>query len=203
MSSIRPLIEWHTTFRQQRIASAHKKKSSEANRYSRHLSSIFIVDYRDSTIRKKRWPPELDQKIKNAFNVIKTETEGVQYLMKLGLTAHEIDLVLQHFFRNKAMVSAAVRKDLDAKNCNLPRSAIPYARAPLSPQEQQLKLIAFSKNVSVEWGGWLYVMHAKIAFRQVIFIFVVQWNRIEWLYLSNVIAALIGTKIEHNLFFDD
>lgn len=109
------------------------------------------VDYRSSTIRKKRWPPELDQKIKNAFNVIRTETEGVQYLMKLGLTAHEIDLVLQHFFRNKAMVSSAVRKDLDSKNGNLSRSAIPYARSPLSPQEQQLKLIAFSKNVSATY----------------------------------------------------
>lgn len=68
--------------------------------------------------------------------------------MKLGLTAHEIDLVLQHFFRNEAMVSTAIRKDLDAKNGNLPRSAIPYARPPLSSQEQQLKLIAFTKNVS-------------------------------------------------------
>lgn len=106
------------------------------------------VDYRSSTIRKKRWPPELEQKIKNAFNVIKTETEGVQYLMQLGLTAHEIDLVLQHFFRNGAMASTPARRDLNANNSNSSRSGIPFARVPLSAQEQQLKLIAFSKNVS-------------------------------------------------------
>lgn len=114
------------------------------------LLSLFSIDYRSSTIRKKRWSPELEQKIKHAFNVIKNKDEAVQYLMKLGLTAHEIELVLQHFLsytdRNQRFQRC---KENNSKNETLstPPSST-YARAPLSIGEQQLELIGFTQSVS-------------------------------------------------------
>lgn len=124
------------------------------------------TDYRSNTIRKKRWSPDLEQKIKHAFNVIKNEDEAIQYLMGLGLTAHEIDLVLQHFLNNSErnrkqppFTKHQLRSDhptMPTKNNGVnskPNSTsltnATYARMPLSSHEQQLELIGFSQNVSI------------------------------------------------------
>lgn len=84
----------------------------------------------------KRWLPEIEQKIKYAFDVIKNENEAVQYLLNLGLTTHEIDLVLQHFLTN---AEQNMRKQ-DQRMEKQPRK-------PLTVQEQQLELIGFSQSV--------------------------------------------------------
>lgn len=94
--------------------------------------------YRGHTIRMKRWLPEIEQKIKYAFNVIKNENETVQYLLNLGLTTHEIDLVLQHFLSN---AEYNMKKQEQYQQMEMP------ARNPLSAQEQQLELIGFSQSV--------------------------------------------------------
>lgn len=109
--------------------------------------------YRGHTIRMKRWLPEIEQKIKYAFNVMKNENEAVQYLLNLGLTTHEIDLVLQHFLSN---AESNWRKQ--EKNQQM------EARNPLTVQEQQLELIGFSQSV-------IYFPHISIAFYDVTMIF--------------------------------
>lgn len=96
------------------------------------------ADYRGHTIRMKRWLPEIEQKIKYAFSVIKNENEAMQYLLNLGLTTHEIDLVLQHFLTNAEL---NMRKQAHQRDVQ--------PRKPLSVQEQQLELIGFSQNVRV------------------------------------------------------
>lgn len=97
------------------------------------------ADYQSHTIRMKRWLPEIEQKIKYAFNVLKNENEAVQFLLNLGLTTHEIDLVLQHFLSNAELNMR--KKDQFQKKENQERN-------PLSTQEQQLELIGFSQSVS-------------------------------------------------------
>lgn len=87
----------------------------------------------------KRWLPEIEQKIKYAFNVLKNENEAVQFLLNLGLTTHEIDLVLQHFLTNAEL---NMRKKEQFKKIEH------HERNPLSVQEQQLELIGFSQSVS-------------------------------------------------------
>lgn len=99
-----------------------------------------VTDYRSHTIRMKRWLPEIEQKIKYAFNVLKNENEAVQFLLNLGLTSHEIDLVLQNFLTNTEL---NIRKrEQYQKMDNL------VERTPLSEHEQQLELIGFSQGVS-------------------------------------------------------
>lgn len=88
----------------------------------------------------KRWLPEIEQKIQYAFNVIKNENETVQYLLNLGLTTHEIDLVLQHFLSN---AEYNMRKQEQQYGQQMQHQA----RNPLSAQEQQLELIGFSQSV--------------------------------------------------------
>lgn len=108
---------------------------------SNHIISCAFycgVVYRGHTIRMKRWLPEIEQKIKYAFNVIKNENETVQYLLNLGLTTHEIDLVLQHFLSN---AEYNMKKQEQYQQMEMP------ARNPLSAQEQQLELIGFSQSV--------------------------------------------------------
>lgn len=102
------------------------------------LSFFLPTVYRGHTIRMKRWLPEIEQKIKYAFNVIKNENEAVQYLLNLGLTTHEIDLVLQHFLSNAEL---NMRKQ---EQCQQQMEA----RNPLTVQEQQLELIGFSQSVT-------------------------------------------------------
>lgn len=88
----------------------------------------------------KRWLPEIEQKIKYAFDVIENETEAVQYLLNLGLTTHEIDLVLQHFLTNA---------ELNFRKKEQRQRVEKQARKPLSVQEQQLELIGFSQGVCI------------------------------------------------------
>lgn len=88
----------------------------------------------------KRWMPEIEQKIKYAFNVSKNENEAVQYLLNLGLSTHEIDLVLQHFLNN---AEHKMRKQEQHQQME--------ARNPLTVQEQQLELIGFSQNVTYQF----------------------------------------------------
>lgn len=88
----------------------------------------------------KRWLPEIEQKIKYAFNVSKNENEAVQYLLNLGLTTHEIDLVLQHFLSN---AEHNMRKQEQYQQME--------ARNPLTVQEQQLELIGFSQSVTYQF----------------------------------------------------
>lgn len=129
---------------------------------------IYFLDHRSNTIRKKRWSPELEQKIKHAFNVIKNEDEAIQYLMGLGLTAHEIDLVLQHFLnntRNRQQLQPHHQRTHEPNNTakhtngNIanspqtnsstnPSTNATYAQTPMSSSEQQLELIGFSQSVS-------------------------------------------------------
>lgn len=103
----------------------------------------FLCADRGHTIRMKRWLPEIEQKIKYAFNVLKTENEAVQFLLNLGLTTHEIDLVLQHFLSNAELnMRKQQQYQLQMEN---------QARNPLSVQEQQLELIGFSQSVSMQF----------------------------------------------------
>lgn len=90
----------------------------------------------------KRWLPEIEQKIKYAFNVIKNENETVQYLLNLGLTTHEIDLMLQHFLSN-AEYKMRKQEQFQYQQQQMENQA----RNPLSAQEQQLELIGFSQSV--------------------------------------------------------
>lgn len=101
---------------------------------------FWYLVYRGHTIRMKRWLPEIEQKIKYAFNVIKNENEAVQYLINLGLTTHEIDLVLQHFLSNAEMNMRKQDQYQQLEN---------QARNPLTVQEQQLELIGFSQSVRI------------------------------------------------------
>lgn len=87
----------------------------------------------------KRWLPEIEQKIKYAFNVLKNENEAVQFLLNLGLTSHEIDLVLQNFLTNTEL---NIRKREQYKKIDNFKE-----RSPLSAQEQQLEMIGFSQGV--------------------------------------------------------
>lgn len=104
------------------------------------FDAMCVTDYRSHTIRMKRWLPEIEQKIKYAFNVLKNENEAVQFLLNLGLTSHEIDLVLQNFLTNTEL---NIRKrEQYQKMDNL------VERTPLSEHEQQLELIGFSQGVS-------------------------------------------------------
>lgn len=103
---------------------------------TKYTIGILLAVYRGHTIRMKRWLPEIEQKIKYAFDVIKNENEAVQYLLNLGLTTHEIDLVLQHFLTNAEL---NMRKQ-DQRMEKQPRK-------PLTVQEQQLELIGFSQSV--------------------------------------------------------
>lgn len=127
------------------------------------VTSIFhfiVIDYRGSnTIRMKRWMPEIEQKIKYAFNVIKNENEAVQYLLNLGLTTHEIDLVLQHFLSN---AESNMRKQQQQHQ----RRIDDQARNPLTVQEQQLELIGFSQSVCISLKWKPFRTHT-ISYRQI------------------------------------
>lgn len=68
---------------------------------------------------------------------MKNENEAVQYLLNLGLTTHEIDLVLQHFLSNAELNWRKKEKNQQQIE----------ARNPLTVQEQQLELIGFSQSV--------------------------------------------------------
>lgn len=100
---------------------------------------MHVIDYRSHTIRMKRWLPEIEQKIFYAFNVLKNENEAVQFLLNLGLTSHEIDLILQNFLTNTEL---NIRKREQYKKLDNFQD-----RTPLSVQEQQLELIGFSQGV--------------------------------------------------------
>lgn len=113
------------------------------------------LDYRSHTIRMKRWLPEIEQKIKYAFNVLKNENEAVQFLLNLGLTTHEIDLVLQHFLTNAEL---NMRKKEQFQNMDH------QARNPLSAQEQQLELIGFSQRVSGFSPSFHFLISAHLLF---------------------------------------
>lgn len=104
-----------------------------------------LTDYRGYTIRKKRWSPEIEEKIKNAFSEMKNESEAIQYLLELGLTAHEIDLVLQYFLTEAARKNQLIENN--AKNGNLSNANAAYLQTPISSHEQQLELIGFSQSV--------------------------------------------------------
>lgn len=89
----------------------------------------------------KRWLPEIEQKIAYAFNVLKNENEAIQFLLNLGLTSHEIDLILQNFLTTTEL---NIRKREQYKKLENYKE-----RTPLSEHEQQLELIGFSQGVSV------------------------------------------------------
>lgn len=108
--------------------------------FSSHNFIVHVIDYRSHTIRMKRWLPEIEQQIFYAFNVAKTENEAVQFLLNLGLTSHEIDLILQNFLTNTEL---NIRKREQYKKLDNYRE-----RTPLTVQEQQLELIGFSQGVS-------------------------------------------------------
>lgn len=101
----------------------------------------------------KRWLPEIEQKIKYAFNVLKNENEAVQFLLNLGLTTHEIDLVLQHFLTNA---------ELNRRKGEQYQKVDQQERNPLSAQEQQLELIGFSQSVSLKQNLFHSSQHFKL-----------------------------------------
>lgn len=106
-----------------------------------NFDAMCVTDNRSNTIRMKRWLPEIEQKIKYAFNVLKNEKEAIQFLLNLGLTSHEIDLILQNFLTNTEL---NIRKREQYKKIDNYQE-----RTPLTAQEQQLELIGFSQGVSV------------------------------------------------------
>lgn len=117
------------------INNAHSLSLSLCIRICMH-----VIDYRNHTIRMKRWLPEIEQQIFYALNMAKTENEAVQFLLNLGLTSHEIDLILQNFLTNTEL---NIRKREEYKKLDNYQE-----RTPLSVQEQQLELIGFSQGVN-------------------------------------------------------
>lgn len=122
-----------------------KHKNSVLSHNNGKIAYFFVTDYHGYTIRKKRWSPEIEDKIKNAFSEMKNESEAIQYLLELGLTAHEIDLVLQYFLTKTAQKNHIIENN--AKNGDLSNANVAFAQTPLSSHEQQLELIGFSQSV--------------------------------------------------------
>lgn len=98
------------------------------------------IDYRGYTMRKKRWAPDMERKIKDVLNIAKTPDEAVQYLRKQSLDDNDVALIMQRFYPNYS--------------CNQllglgEQFGMASQRIPISSHEQQLELIGFSQNVSV------------------------------------------------------
>lgn len=91
-------------------------------------------------MRKKRWAPDIERKIKDVLNIAKTPDEAVQYLKKQGLDDNDVALIMQRFYPNYTcnLLSGRVEQNGMASS----------PRIPLSSHEQQLELIGFSQNVS-------------------------------------------------------
>lgn len=101
-----------------------------------------LTDYRGYTMRKKRWAPDMERKIKDVLNIAKTPDEAVQYLKQQNLDNNDVALIMQRFYPNySSNLLLAVRAD--------PNGVASSQRIPLSSHEQQLELIGFSQSVSV------------------------------------------------------
>lgn len=92
-------------------------------------------------MRKKRWSPELERKVKDVVSISKNKDEAYRGLLKEGFSVDEIERVLQRFYKLPRNGIAAANTNQNAS------SSDPTRQIQLSPHEQQLELIAFSQNV--------------------------------------------------------
>lgn len=112
------------------------------------------IDYRGYTMRKKRWAPDMERKIKDVLNIAKTPDEAVQYLKKQGLDDNDVALIMQRFYPNYSCNLLSMRGE---------QNGIVMQRIPLSSHEQQLELIGFSQNVSAKHVS-IYIFHNEKPF---------------------------------------
>lgn len=93
-------------------------------------------------MRKKRWSPEMERKVKDVIGISKNKDEAYRALLKQGFNVDEIDRVLQRFYKPQRNNLAAVSTNQNASPSEAAR------HLPFSSHEQQLELIAFSQNVN-------------------------------------------------------
>lgn len=133
----------------------------------------------------KRWLPEIEQKIKYAFNVLKNENEAVQFLLNLGLTSHEIDLILQNFLTNTEL---NIRKREQYKKLDNFKE-----RSPLSEHEQQLELIGFSQGVSMIMQN-LFSVSISLSLSLLRFPFFSFVFCMVWIFMVYILGASIESR---------
>lgn len=91
-------------------------------------------------MRKKRWAPDMERKIKDVLNIAKTPDEAVQYLKKQCLDDNDVALIMQRFYPHYSCNLLSGRVEQNGTTSQ---------RIPLSSHEQQLELIGFSQSVSL------------------------------------------------------
>lgn len=96
-------------------------------------------------MRKKRWSPELERKVKDVIITAKNRDDAYRALLKGGFNAEEADRVLQRFYKSQRANIPASSTNLNNNSAN--GKLTDSGRTILSSHEQQLELIAFSQNV--------------------------------------------------------
>ena len=98
-------------------------------------------DFRGYTIRKKRWTPEQEAKVKLILNVAKNRVEAQKMMQKEGFTADEAARFAHRYYRT-------FKARPDSRNSNSPRKRSPFGSPNKKAlKDQQQELINFSQNV--------------------------------------------------------
>jgi myosin III len=123
--------------------SSHDSRTTANNKenLNQEKAAVLIQSYfREYTMRKKRWSPELEAKAKHIIGSAKNRGEALKMMQKEGFLAEEAARIIQRFYRtqrNKDKISSPNRR----KTPSSPN------KKGLSPRDQQLELIEFSQNV--------------------------------------------------------
>lgn len=90
-------------------------------------------------MRKKRWTPDMEGKIKEMLSIAKNQEEAIKYLQQHGLNDNDVDSALHRFYPNGSRNNFIGSSTNEISISN---------RIPLSSHEQQIELIGFSQSVS-------------------------------------------------------
>lgn len=116
--------------------------STILNLFAFFFFSFLQSVYRGYTMRKKRWGPEMERRIKDMLNCAKTAVEATKYLQQYGFEANDIRLIVQRFYGTPIPIPTKSHfNDMELDDIHREQ------RTPLSAHEQQLELIGLSQNV--------------------------------------------------------
>lgn len=110
------------------------------------LVYIFNLDFRGYTIRKKKWTPEQEAKVKIILNTARNRVEAQKLMQKEGFTSDEAARFAHRYYRTFRARGSISRDSQTSPNGKKSPFGSPFKKG-MTPKEQQQQLMALSQSV--------------------------------------------------------
>lgn len=110
------------------------------------MNYLFYIDFRGYTIRKKKWTPEQEAKVKIILNTARNRVEAQKLMQKEGFTSDEAARFAHRYYRTFRARGSNSRDSQASPNGKKSPFGSPSKKG-LTPKEQQQQLIALSQSV--------------------------------------------------------